>query len=539
MDPDSEYQILPRPRGLTYWLRWLVRAVVFLFILLLVLIFLGYAYEDISGWMAWSKAKRQLEADGFSLDPQVYLSAPVPDAKNFGALPVFQLQPAPDRPDIRVPLVWNSTIRPVANRISYSRDDTTTLNPFPYLGRWDRNEKPDMVAVRERFAELCRKASPPITVPPDASATGLFALLSPVLVELRQENTTRPQCRFNRDADPGSMDHSEVLVNLIGLAKLLAYEESLAIHDSQPQRALDDLKIGWKVESGLAKDPLLVSGLVGMGVTAIQIGAIQEGLYDHAWNDAQLAELDADLGKIDFLSNCRHVLPGDFVAYSAPLMLRYVADRSQMTADIRRNILQMKEIDRISLSALKEAAAKQADSRQAKVEVDDSFTRAAELTLWAAYWWPPNGTLYRYMADYARVVLPSANEAIDPAAHRIYPEKIRSAPDDMSTLSTVLHAISNFASMQARLDEARIACRLERYHLAHLAYPASLDELAPAYGNDLPRDVMTGKPYRYKRQGDTYLLYSVGWNQKDDGGNGEYFTQDSPDWVWPNQPKAK
>jgi hypothetical protein len=52
---------------------------------------------------------------------------------------------------------------------------------------------------------------------------------------------------------------------------------------------------------------------------------------------------------------------------------------------------------------------------------------------------------------------------------------------------------------------------------------------------------MNGETYHYRLNADgTFLLYSVGWNQADDGGKVVY-SQDSPniidfdrgDWVWP------
>jgi hypothetical protein len=91
------------------------------------------------------------------------------------------------------------------------------------------------------------------------------------------------------------------------------------------------------------------------------------------------------------------------------------------------------------------------------------------------------------------------------------------------------------------VDEARIACALERYRLAHGVYPDSLDALAPAYIDALPHDIMTGDPYHYQLRPDgTFLLYSVGWNETDDGGTVVY-EKDHPDrldyqqgdWVWP------
>ena len=91
------------------------------------------------------------------------------------------------------------------------------------------------------------------------------------------------------------------------------------------------------------------------------------------------------------------------------------------------------------------------------------------------------------------------------------------------------------------MDETRIACALERYRLAQGVYPGSLDTLAPAYINELPHDIMNGQPYHYQFRPDgTFLLYSVGWNQTDDGGK-VVFKKDAPtqidynegDWVWP------
>ncbi|HEY0257762.1 MAG TPA: hypothetical protein VGC39_09995, partial [Candidatus Methylacidiphilales bacterium] len=82
---------------------------------------------------------------------------------------------------------------------------------------------------------------------------------------------------------------------------------------------------------------------------------------------------------------------------------------------------------------------------------------------------------------------------------------------------------------------------LERYRLAHGSYPESLDALAPAYASEIPHDIFNGEPYHYHANSDgTFILYSVGWNEKDDGGQVVY-KKDSPtqrelkegDWVWP------
>ena len=89
------------------------------------------------------------------------------------------------------------------------------------------------------------------------------------------------------------------------------------------------------------------------------------------------------------------------------------------------------------------------------------------------------------------------------------------------------------------------AIALKRYELRHHQLPDTLGELVPEFLRSVPTDYMNGQPLRYRRNPDgTFLLYSVGENGKDDGGNpaleqgvesSNYYWQNSHalDWVWP------
>jgi hypothetical protein len=103
-------------------------------------------------------------------------------------------------------------------------------------------------------------------------------------------------------------------------------------------------------------------------------------------------------------------------------------------------------------------------------------------------------------------------------------------------------AIPNFtkaeqtaAYNQTLVNEAQIACALERYHLAHGEYPETLDALAPQFMEKIPHDIIGGEPLHYRRTDDgKFLLYSVGWNETDDGGlPGTLADVNKGDWVWP------
>src|SRR2546422_10261631 len=75
------------------------------------------------------------------------------------------------------------------------------------------------------------------------------------------------------------------------------------------------------------------------------------------------------------------------------------------------------------------------------------------------------------------------------------------------------------ATAQTGADEAVLACALERYRLANGKFPDRLEALAPRFISQLPKDTVTGQPYKYHlTDNGQFVLYSVGWNENDDGG---------------------
>jgi len=89
------------------------------------------------------------------------------------------------------------------------------------------------------------------------------------------------------------------------------------------------------------------------------------------------------------------------------------------------------------------------------------------------------------------------------------------------------------------VDATRVACALERNRLANGKFPETLDALSPQFIGKIPHDIIDGKPLRYKPTEGGYVLYSVGWNQTDDGGEPAWKTDKERsldltrgDWVW-------
>jgi hypothetical protein len=101
--------------------------------------------------------------------------------------------------------------------------------------------------------------------------------------------------------------------------------------------------------------------------------------------------------------------------------------------------------------------------------------------------------------------------------------------------SMLLPALAGFADKCARaqtsIDLARVACALERYRLTSGQFPETLEALVPKFMEKLPHDVINGQPLKYRRTDDgQFVLYSVGWNNADDGGKVELTKSGNPDW---------
>lgn len=93
------------------------------------------------------------------------------------------------------------------------------------------------------------------------------------------------------------------------------------------------------------------------------------------------------------------------------------------------------------------------------------------------------------------------------------------------------------AQLEATFLAARtgLACRLHKSRTGR--FPESLEELVPDLLKEVPIDPFTGKPLVYRREGAGFIVYSLGSNQKDDGGRSTYMITQlvmdkDDDWTW-------
>jgi hypothetical protein len=122
-------------------------------------------------------------------------------------------------------------------------------------------------------------------------------------------------------------------------------------------------------------------------------------------------------------------------------------------------------------------------------------------------------------------------------------------PLSRNIVGGLLSTVEGIAATDTTQKLAITAIAIRRYQLDHSGkFPATLEDLIPRYLFAMPRDIMDGNPLRYKPEGETYLLYGVGFDGVDDGGKpeapaGRIYRDyvDGQDIVWPkpvSQPLA-
>jgi hypothetical protein len=163
----------------------------------------------------------------------------------------------------------------------------------------------------------------------------------------------------------------------------------------------------------------------------------------------------------------------------------------------------------------------------------------------------PSGWFYQNQLHSAKFILEKFMPIANMQDRTVSPDLVRQAEQTLQAMSVTPYSVlckkflpslgncgRKFAVAQNTVNLTRIACALERYHLAKQKYPDTLDALAPQFLAKVPRDPIGGQPLFYRQTDDgQFIVYSIGWDEKDDGGSivltkGGGVDLAKGDWVW-------
>jgi hypothetical protein len=544
----------------------------------LVLICLFYAEEDWRGKRAWQQANRSLQSLGIPLNWTNYIPASVPENQN-----IFGVPEMVKWFDGRLGLGWNdlahnlpstsfsglnidsNTVRMTVAEIVIVLPGTSAESTSTEL-RWANP------ASRTRAANLINNALGPAARAPQCSI-GIGLMLhapdqvqppriflqcqtAPSEKELQEflpdsivhANPDLPERVLKLDSD-GDNSYRVTMPRLAKVSDYLAWSDGLAPQLDLIRRALQRPH---SQLPGFYANPNTVPGpnfactrnlsqtLGARAQCHLLLGRPDEALADLTLIHDLCRRILAEQQPATVLSSMVNQAVRNLYAEEIGEGLRLQGWREPQLIALQD---QLKTID--VLSPVKQAFTLRAVIAHRALESVPS-AGMVKRTFWARLC--PSGWGYRHVAarlnlDFGRLAcLDTANQIVF-ADKAIAANKASQALDHGAFTSVESLWQADFdrvcqltAHSQTEINQALIACALERYRLARSDYPETLDTLVPQFLDTIPHDVIGGQPYHYHREsGGTFVLYSVGWNGKDDGGvRGQPWPVTDGDWVWPD-----
>ncbi len=517
------------------FLRWLrtwrgVRRILIGLAWFVALIALFHGEENWRGRRAWNQCRRDIEARGEPLDYRALIPKPVPDEQNFAATPAikswFETKTASDN----VPS-WGDEYGQVGDRVHAPKaKGATASRNLADLAGWEAA----FAAVRSgEVAE--HKEFHSAKLDPQSRAQAAPAVLEglrtneALFAELRLASG-RPKSRYpvNYEIENIWAIRLPHLRMIKGTCQRLQLKACAELASGQSEKALEDLKLMFYLADSLRTDPFLISYLVRLACVQLAVQPIWEGLAEHHWSEAQLQELETRLQQYNFI------------------------------VDMKSNF----DEERAAAISTIEMIRQKGPWYLNAIGSPDSTPPPSESMLVKLLWTVliPQGWYYQEELNYCRGFNAELATGLDTTKNQISPTQVKAAVQAFERMMAVtrfagtglggvlghkimarmlLPALNKVllksAAAQTAVNQAAIACALERYRLANGHFPEKLDALAPQFITTLPKDVLTGEPYRYRRTEDgRFVLYSVGWDDKDDGGvSGKtLFDEKQGDWVW-------
>jgi len=478
---------------------------------LVTVVALFYAVENWRGARAWKEVRDQLRAQGEPLSFAELVPPMPPEAENFAMTSFFlgafdkTIDPATGKERWRL---WQEQQvkrqQPVAP-VGIATDGQWQLGERTRI-KWNNSE------LKALEAALAGRLN---TNEPFGVMRQYLALKESELTEV-EIAVQRPHSQFPVRYEDNVSALLPHLNEIKRLGRLFSLRALARLEAGDSDGALRDVLTTIRLADSLRNEPILISVLSRVAMLDQATQAVWQGLADRKWDESQLRDLQSRLEAIDLLAAYRLAMRGErtFVLEFCDLVER------------ERNLGDM---------GLNDGS-------------DGSYSLHYRLWNQAPKGWYVynKAVLARLLADALPAIDP-VERRLDAAGIKAYDAGIDRRLKGSAKLFLARHiapavgrAAQKFVLGQTGIDQAVIACALERHRLARGTYPATLAELVPDYLTVVPHDIMDGQPLRYRMEDGKFTLYSIGANGTDDGGqaafkevrDGRIWQRDEGDWVW-------
>jgi hypothetical protein len=308
---------------------------------------------------------------------------------------------------------------------------------------------------------------------------------------LVNEATKRP-CRY----DPLVCDEDMSLIEaplpalrpLREVARALQARAMLQLGEGQLEDAWEDLLNLRRLARLIAQGPTVIDFLVGVAVNEMACQGDRVLLQYSNPTAAQIAGMRQSLEQVPKLPTMvdKMCMAERFALLEAASAA--IRENPKLDADILGGMIHA-WYDRLARACDKPA---RADRKAALRVIDDDLQRQTKAA--------------REQSSFGQAIL-GGRKAISERTGMIL------LGLNVSSVMSIANA-EDRTNMQSELNKLGFA--LAAYHADQGSYPAALPDLVPKYVASVPKD-LNGAELHYECQGDGYLLYSVGENEKDDG----------------------
>ena len=493
---------------------------------------LFYAVENYRGKRAWIKCFHTSVARGEKLTLAELAPPIVPDDENCAMQPIW-VEAITAHMGLENARSWYGDRVRAFDETNSARPLDLRVELFDVLpmtnnaGSWQLAQATDLTLWQDYYRQLAQRTNYfPIPAEPQSPAEDVLMALDRHndIIEQMRAASALPYARFPLDYANGN----PAVILLPHLTKLkysvtyLQLRASAELRSRKSDLALQDIKLMLRLNDLIRDEPILISHLVQIAMFQIEVQVIWEGLAEQRWNDTQLARLDAWLAQADFLRSYTSAMAGE-KAFGCQV-INYSEQNRRKALDVVGLPFRLPG----NLGENKTLA------NCVAVAIPRGWFDQNKAAVWRFY----DEHLDRLIETTNRTYSISNSIRLDNDASRL-----ATSPSPYNGFANMLlpalsKAAKKFAFAQQSLDFTRLAIALERYRLANGYFPETLDALSPTFLAQVPRDVISGKPLKYRRtENGSFILYSVGWNQTDDGGTVSQTPTGRPnpelgDWVW-------
>jgi hypothetical protein len=374
---------------------------------------------------------------------------------------------------------------------------------------------------------------------------------------LLQQIIEKPIFDFPINYDQGVADLNFTNFYLVQSKRAAQRLESATLcnlHQGDTASAVKNLRAMLALAKAMRDERLVISELVRIAIAQIALTVNWEILQSPNLTDEQLAKLQHDWMGLDFIRGEENALAMERVT-------------GQITAEKWRS--SNSELQRYF--DLGKRARESMGYPDDEETIWDKAKMATKLFMWRNWWSYPDELRclkgYDVLLNTARFAETNGtfHIALQNQVTKLNGLGISKLDNDFDALlsgQTDFHSmlsqsivgldgmVRKVMTIQTAKQVTMTAIALKRHQLKNGNYPMDLNSLVPEFIPTVPLDPVDGQPLRYRPKADgTFLLYSVGENGVDDGGdpsleknvtssNYYWLNPHALDWVWPQPATA-